>query len=874
MANIKISQLTAKSTNLLATDLLEVSEVSGLTYVSKKITGQQIIDGIGLSNYVPYTGASANVNLGEYEIKVGQLTLDTSPTGTAAVGTTRWNNTLGSTETTLKGGSVILKNGVDLVARVVNKVTPNATLTKANYTAVRVSGAQGQRLAVAYAQANNDNNSADTLGLVIETIPTNQEGFIMTVGQIENINTTGSLQGETWADGDVLYLSPTIPGAITKVKPTGATGHIVIIGYVEYAHANNGKIYVKIMNGWELDELHNVYINTGTLANNDALIYESSTQLWKNKTIAQALGYTPVTNARTITINGTTQDLSADRTFTVSSDITVGTTAVTSGTNGRVFFQAGGVVQQDGAFNWDNTNKRLGIGANATSPSAALNIRTNLITANDVLTLQNGQYGNTIFRVRDNATASQSTIGSIFVQARIYGSGSTLTGNEFDLGGYGLGASYGDAATNSVWLNNQGNVGDGSGSSVISVNSNLYVNLQTTKKYKFEATTGNFGIGNVGTLGARLDVRAQGALSTDIAFRVRNSADTQNLFSLSGNGNFTLGLANSYYISLNPSSPSLRGYNSTNVAWQLSPWTGEHCWLTNVQSNQVQVGIGITTPTSKLHVYTNADDTSIKIATGASLVANETACLKFSTTNAGTSAGQDALIIRARSKGTTSGDQKCSAEFSLNRNGTNDLRASITSQSNLLLQSPTENTNDVGVIYIPNGTAPTDSITDGFKQYSADITTGNAAPHFRTENGSIIKLYQNTAVTTPQGIADALTNLGVLATSTIAPSVQSVSSAATVTPTFANDLVKITAQAAALTLAAPTGTAIDGKDLVIRIKDNGSAQTITWTSGTGGYRAIGVTLPTTTTAGKTTYVGLIYNSDDSVWDAIGVTTQA
>jgi nitrogen fixation protein len=292
MADIKISQLTAKSTNLLATDLLEVSEVSGLTYVSNKITGQQIIDGVssGIANtYVPYTGANANVNLGEYEIKVGQLTLDTSPTGTAAVGTTRWNNSLGITETTLKGGSVILKNGVDLVARVVNKVTPNATLTKANYTAVRVSGAQGQRLAVAYAQANNNNNSADTIGLVTETIAPNQEGFIITVGQLEDINTTGSLQSETWVDGDVLYLSPTFAGKLTNVKPTGLTGHIVVIGYVEYAHAVHGKIYVKIMNGWELDELHNVYINTGTLANNDALIYESSSQLWKNQPITESV---------------------------------------------------------------------------------------------------------------------------------------------------------------------------------------------------------------------------------------------------------------------------------------------------------------------------------------------------------------------------------------------------------------------------------------------------------------------------------------------------------------------------------------------------------------------------------------------------------
>ena len=313
MPKIKISQLTAKTTNLLATDLLEVSEVSGLTYVSKKITGQQIINGIG-SSFVPYTGANANVNLGEYEIKVGQLTLDTSPTGTAAVGTTRWNDSLGSTETTLKGGSVILKNGVDLVARVVNKVTPNTTLTKAAYQVVKVSGAQGQRLAIDLAQANNDNNSADTLGVVTETIATNQEGFIITVGQLEGVNTTGSLQGETWADGNVLYLSPTTPGAITNVKPTGATGHIVVIGYVEYSHAINGKIYVKIMNGWELDELHNVYINTGTLANNDALIYESSTQLWKNKTIATALGYTPasytprvqsVTSSATVTPTNT-----------------------------------------------------------------------------------------------------------------------------------------------------------------------------------------------------------------------------------------------------------------------------------------------------------------------------------------------------------------------------------------------------------------------------------------------------------------------------------------------------------------------------------------------------------------------------------------
>jgi hypothetical protein len=127
------------------------------------------------------------------------------------------------------------------------------------------------------------------------------------------------LQGETWADGDVLYLSPTTAGRLTNIKPTGATGHIVVIGYVEYSHASQGAIYVKIMNGWELDELHNVYISSP--ANNDALIYESSTQLWKNKSLATALGYTPVTDARTISTTAPLTgggDLTANRTFGIT----------------------------------------------------------------------------------------------------------------------------------------------------------------------------------------------------------------------------------------------------------------------------------------------------------------------------------------------------------------------------------------------------------------------------------------------------------------------------------------------------------------------------------------------------------------------------
>jgi hypothetical protein len=103
------------------------------------------------------------------------------------------------------------------------------------------------------------------------------------------------------------------------------------------------------------------------------------------------------------------------------------------------------------------------------------------------------------------------------------------------------------------------------------------------------------------------------------------------------------------------------------------------------------------------------------------------------------------------------------------------------------------------------------------------------------------------------------------------PRVQAVTSSATVTPTFSDDLVKITAQAAALALANPTGTAIAGHGIVIRIKDNGTARAISYDT---QYRAIGVTLPTTTVISKTLYLGCIWNSDDSKLDVVAVAQEA
>lgn len=234
---------------------------------------------------VPYTGATQDVDLGEFGLLTGNIEFDNTPTNIpTTAGSMVWNDTDGTVDLKLKGGNVTLQIGQENVLRVVNKTATNVNLLEANYQAVRVTGAQGQRLKVDLAQATTDALSAETIGLVTETINNNQEGFITTGGLIRNVNTTGSLQSETWADGDILYLSPTVAGQLTKVKPT-APNHLVIIGYVVHAHATQGSIFVKVDNGYELNELHNVKITSET--NNQALTYTSATDIWENKTIIE-----------------------------------------------------------------------------------------------------------------------------------------------------------------------------------------------------------------------------------------------------------------------------------------------------------------------------------------------------------------------------------------------------------------------------------------------------------------------------------------------------------------------------------------------------------------------------------------------------------
>ena len=190
-------------------------------------------------------------------------------------------------------------------------VTNDDSVTINKGQPVYAFGSAGNRMSVKLAYNTSDATSAQTVGVVFSTsIAAGQKGFIITQGVISGLNTAA------YSAGAQLYLGSTA-GSLTATKPY-APNHIVYIGIVERSNAGNGQIYIKPQNGYELDEIHDVDLVTTPPVNNDVLVFDTSTtpDLWKPKSISTILGYTPVTSARSLTIDGVAYDLSADRSWT------------------------------------------------------------------------------------------------------------------------------------------------------------------------------------------------------------------------------------------------------------------------------------------------------------------------------------------------------------------------------------------------------------------------------------------------------------------------------------------------------------------------------------------------------------------------------
>ena len=154
-------------------------------------------------------------------------------------------------------------------------VRNNTGATLNPFTVVYINGALGNNATVAKAQANAESTSAGTFAITEASIANNADGTVISAGVLSNVNTS------SYVDGDKLYLSPSTAGGVTTTKPS-APNHLVYVGVVTRSHPTLGTVSVRIQNGYEIEELHNVSITSPS--NGEVLTYDSSTSLWKNAT--------------------------------------------------------------------------------------------------------------------------------------------------------------------------------------------------------------------------------------------------------------------------------------------------------------------------------------------------------------------------------------------------------------------------------------------------------------------------------------------------------------------------------------------------------------------------------------------------------------
>jgi len=150
---------------------------------------------------------------------------------------------------------------------------------------VYVSSAAGTNILVKLASNSGEQTSSKTLGLVYQTsLAQNAQGTIVTEGLLQDFNTNA---GE---EGDPIWLGPTGSLIFGLANKPYAPNHLVYLGVLTRKHANQGEVFVKIQNGFELEELHNVNINhRNALADKNIIRYDSLSGIWFNDTIDSVL---------------------------------------------------------------------------------------------------------------------------------------------------------------------------------------------------------------------------------------------------------------------------------------------------------------------------------------------------------------------------------------------------------------------------------------------------------------------------------------------------------------------------------------------------------------------------------------------------------
>ncbi len=302
-------------------------QITALGFVSSSITGSSLVtasiqyqtltftkgDGSSFNLTIPETTGSIFITGGVETVDYIDFNISANPTHEE--GRIHWYDDAKTLAIDTGQQDFMIEVGAMTVIR--GKNDNSFTLTKG--MVVYINGEAGQRPTFTTASMVSEGLSARTMGIVASTITPNNSGFVISNGVLRNINTS------MYPANTELYLSSS--GQFSSQVPT-APNHNVRIGKVLSSHTN-GSIYVYVMNGFELNELHDVLISTASLK--DAATNNGGSTLYRTGSVWRNSDNVRLTNSNMILASVSSSYNFADDTTAASGGVPLGGLYHTSG---------------------------------------------------------------------------------------------------------------------------------------------------------------------------------------------------------------------------------------------------------------------------------------------------------------------------------------------------------------------------------------------------------------------------------------------------------------------------------------------------------------------------------------------------------------
>jgi hypothetical protein len=273
-------------------------------YYVVSVAGTTDLDGTnfwGVGDWAVYNGSIWQRVEGGTEVETDKVVFNTLANLTATNGEMTWNND--DQHRTVQVGI----NGDDfyIFQDQIFRIRADANITKGQV--VMFTGTLGASGGIKGAPATGlqPEQANFILGVSKDTFTFGNWGNIQYFGEVKGFNTTGG--AENWVQGDVLYYNPLVTGGLTKTKPT-APAAIAVVAAVVYVSATNGILFVRPTFGSVLGGTDG-NVNFTSLANNNVIVYNSTSNVWVNQPLAKTVRVVTITNGTSITVNADITDI-------------------------------------------------------------------------------------------------------------------------------------------------------------------------------------------------------------------------------------------------------------------------------------------------------------------------------------------------------------------------------------------------------------------------------------------------------------------------------------------------------------------------------------------------------------------------------------